>query len=56
MDGGVSGLSGSDFNKQVQEGEGSWGGKSNSSSFGDIPVSGRLLTGRIWFPKTSEIL
>lgn len=36
---GGGGLSGSDLNKQVQEGEGSWGGKSNSRGIGDIPVS-----------------
>lgn len=55
MGGGVGGLSGSYLNKQVQEGEGSWGEKSNSRGIVTSLFPGRLLSGGIWFPKTSEM-
>lgn len=51
MGGGVVGLSGSYLNKQVQEGEGSWGGKSNSRGIGDIPVSRQTA---IWWDLVSQ--
>lgn len=49
-------LSGGDLKKQAEKGEGRWGGKSNSRVRGDITASGRLLSGWIWLPRTSEML